>query len=475
MRYSPSRPLRSSRAFAGIVPIVLTAIGIGAAIIVIGAGLFVRSKALMQEELQERLKDTAAAAALQFDSSVIEQLTGSIEELENTDFQNIVHRLQRIRRTIPGIRYAYLMRRTDDPDTLAFIADADLLLPDTELDRNGNGTVDPDEEPSQPGEEYDVSDFPALKISAFVEPSADSEITTDQWGQLISGYAPIKNADGRTVAVLGLDMQAEEYLRLSHRIFSPVTLLLIVIASVAIGCAMIGMGARRERKNFERIDNERSGLLHLAFHQLGGPLAILRWSLELLREKLEPDAEPIVGNMEEGIARLNAILLTLQEVDLVHAGKVLYAKQEARLSDIIRGIAKEFELRLKHRQQRLTLQLEEDSAMQLDPKLMSGVIRELVNNAVDFSADGGEIIIRSFMLANSMHVEVSDSGCGIPARDIKRIFEAFVRGGNASTHKPDGSGLGLYIVRGIIEHAGGKISIKSREGQGTTVAFSLPL
>jgi signal transduction histidine kinase len=113
--------------------------------------------------------------------------------------------------------------------------------------------------------------------------------------------------------------------------------------------------------------------------------------------------------------------------------------------------------------------------MNLDPKLIAGVAEELLTNAIDFSRDGSTIEIRSQRKKRHAEFTIEDHGCGIPKRDLPRLFGEFTRGSNATKFKADGNGLGLYIVRGVIEHAGGTVSIESREGSGTTVTVRLPL
>ena len=71
--------------------------------------------------------------------------------------------------------------------------------------------------------------------------------------------------------------------------------------------------------------------------------------------------------------------------------------------------------------------------------------------------------------------EIEDHGCGIPRKDIERIFDEFTRGSNATKFKADGNGLGLYIVHGIVKRSGGTIRVKSEEGKGTKVTVRLPI
>lgn len=428
----------------------------------------------MRGELRERLRSTAAAAALQFDGDAIDGIRNS-EDTETAQFHEIVARLQNIRSEVPNIRYAYIMRQTDDPNTLAFVADADMLRTPAELDTNGNGAVDPEEEPSAFNERYDVTDIPILRLSAFALPSVDEQVTQDRWGQLISGYAPIRSSKGITVATLGLDMNAAEYARLSQSIFSPVALLLLALAAVTIGSSLVLLTSHKQVEAWRHMEAERSGLLRLAFHQLGGPLSIIKWSLELLHEDAPPAATQVLGNMDEGVKRLNNILHTLHEADLVHEGKVQYKPEEGSLNDIVRSVVEEFASTIQRRKQSIVLQLDVSTPMRLDTKLITGVVRELLNNAVDFSFDGGQITVRTSRQNGWAQLKIIDRGCGIPKQDLPRIFYEFERGSNAAAHKPDGSGLGLYIVRGIVGRAGGTIDIQSREGHGTTAIMRLPI
>ena len=172
--------------------------------------------------------------------------------------------------------------------------------------------------------------------------------------------------------------------------------------------------------------------------------------------------------------RLDNILNSLREANQVHEGTIDYQPEYASLTDIITRVAKEFESRLQRARQNVVLSLHSDLKMKLDKKLITAVMRELLNNAMDFSPAGNTITVRTSQVMDGVQVEVHDRGYGIPAADQRKIFEQFVRGSNATKYKPDGSGLGLYIVKGIIERAGGKIWLESKEGQGTSVFFRLP-
>jgi two-component system sensor histidine kinase VicK len=160
---------------------------------------------------------------------------------------------------------------------------------------------------------------------------------------------------------------------------------------------------------------------------------------------------------------------------MVHAGKVEYKPEFASLTFVLEHMVKEAAATLALKGQRVVLDLEQNITMNLDPMLISGVAKELLTNAIDFSPDKSSITVRSRRLGKYAEFSVIDHGCGIPKRDLHRMFEEFRRGGNASKFKADGNGLGLYIVKGIVEEANGHVFITSEEGKGTTVTVRLPI
>jgi signal transduction histidine kinase len=109
-----------------------------------------------------------------------------------------------------------------------------------------------------------------------------------------------------------------------------------------------------------------------------------------------------------------------------------------------------------------------------DPQQLEQVLSNLLGNAIKFSPDGGVVSIRSTSVHGAWRVEIRDNGMGIPADDQPRLFQRFVRGSNARTAQIQGTGLGLYVSKAIVEGHGGEIHLTSHEGAGTTVWFYVP-
>lgn len=464
-----------SQTLGFVLPLLLTS-GVVVTLLVVTGTLFLfKGRSVMETQLKNELKNTAAVGAMQFDGTSIEKIHKGSTIQSSPELRDAVKKLDDIRNSISGIRYAYIMRRTADPSMLEFVADADLGLTDAEMDTNHNGVIESNEAPSPPGQLYDWSASPATGTDAFQRPTTDEKITTDQWGATISGYAPIRTKNGRTVAILGIDKSADDFLADVSSIASPVAMLLVLIAILCIAFSGIILFLRRRADILEQIEAERSGLLRLAFHQLGGPLTIISWSLEELEEEGPASLHKIIVNIQQGVRRLTEIMEMLKKADLVHEGKLEYKPATAGLSSVLRLAAKELELKIAERKQQIVFRLEENINMQMDLPLIAGVARELLTNAIDFSPNGATITITSRKAGKFAEFAIEDHGCGIPDRDLPRIFGEFTRGSNATTFKADGNGLGLYIVKGIVEHAGGSISIKSREGKGTTATVKLPI
>ena len=109
-----------------------------------------------------------------------------------------------------------------------------------------------------------------------------------------------------------------------------------------------------------------------------------------------------------------------------------------------------------------------------DPDRLAQVITNLLTNATKYS-DGGEILVRVWREGNEARLSVRDQGPGIPAEQIEAVFEPYVRLSDDQSGRPRGSGLGLYIARGIVQAHAGRIWVTSTPGQGATLHVGLPL
>lgn len=168
--------------------------------------------------IQERVKSIAATAALQFDANDIEQIH-TVDDISRPEYAKLVHHLNRIRRENEGVKYAYIMRPTQDAQIWEFVADADALDPFTVIDVNGDGKIDEKDHLTPPGEKYQDSEEPRNSIVRDVPAAYD--IYADQWGAVVTGTAPILNENGDPICIIGIDVDAQELHTLVQSQFAP--------------------------------------------------------------------------------------------------------------------------------------------------------------------------------------------------------------------------------------------------------------
>jgi two-component system, sensor histidine kinase and response regulator len=148
-------------------------------------------------EMRQRLILIASNAALSIDAEELLKVPLRPDNENDPDYQRVYNRLVRIKRANPFVKYVYIMTTTDQPGIMQYIADAD---PSPKV-------ITAKSPAAFSGSKYDARNLPEL-INAYDWPSADKKINSDEWGTFISGYAPIRDASGKTVAILGVDIDA---------------------------------------------------------------------------------------------------------------------------------------------------------------------------------------------------------------------------------------------------------------------------
>lgn len=171
-----------------------------------------------KQELRNRLMQIAALAASSFDSKDIDRVKLELFHGQRENYYYLVDRLRQIKEATPDIDDFYILVKSDKPDLMRFLANAD------------------PREVVEPGKYFDITPFPEL-FKAFREPSADKEITQDQWGYWLSGYAPVFREDGSLSGIVGADMAADTVFLIESDIKRAALYVLLagVLASILVG------------------------------------------------------------------------------------------------------------------------------------------------------------------------------------------------------------------------------------------------
>ncbi|MFA5200231.1 MAG: HD domain-containing phosphohydrolase [Candidatus Omnitrophota bacterium] len=151
------------------------------------------------DEFRDKLKTIAQTAALSIDVDQLSIIPLNFGGINTLSFKEVAVQLLKIKQANPLIRYIYIMTKTDKPGILQFIVDPDALTAKTV---RAKAT-------SFPGDKYDASDFPEM-LGSFRKPAADTNLSTDEWGKFLSGYAPILDRNNKPIAILGIDIDASD-------------------------------------------------------------------------------------------------------------------------------------------------------------------------------------------------------------------------------------------------------------------------
>lgn len=234
----------------------------------------------------------------------------------------------------------------------------------------------------------------------------------------------------------------------------------------------------------KRLDQAKSEFISIAGHQLRAPLTVIKGYVSMFLEgSLGPASDSGRESMKkvfvstEQLVRLVGDLLDLSRIE---AGQLKYDFRKVFLADVVAEVMKELEITAKakglafvHR----TIDTRR-SAVQADPDKIREVVMNLLDNAIKYTASGWvnvELIPEERGGRKRITLAVTDSGIGITAADLGKMFTKFARTEEAKRLRPDGMGLGLYIVKKIIEDHGGRVSVTSRGlGQGSTFSVALP-
>ncbi len=213
-------------------------------------------------------------------------------------------------------------------------------------------------------------------------------------------------------------------------------------------------------------------------HELRTPLTVMRGSLEVALEEDRPAEEyrEAIGNALLEVRHLTRLSQNLLFLARGQAGRITLSFANADLVKFIADVTRDLLPAVTDKGLELAVDLpEHPSRTFIDADRMQQVIHNLVENAIRYTAPGGTIRVRVSSTRDEARIEVSDNGIGIPEQYLPFVFERFFRTDRARKAHPGGSGLGLSIVKWIVEAHKGAVTVSSRVGEGTTFTVTLPL
>ena len=226
----------------------------------------------------------------------------------------------------------------------------------------------------------------------------------------------------------------------------------------------------------EDADKIRRRMTSDVAHELRTPLSNIRGYLEAAQDGVAPITAALIDSIHEDTLLLQALVEDLQELTQAEAGQLRLERAPTSLDDLVRSVVDAHSARAS--QQHLTVAAEgaSNTTLDVDPRRLRQVLTNLVENAIRHTDPGGRITVRPLRVDSStVTIEVVDSGVGIPAEHLARIYDRFYRVDNSRNRSTGGSGLGLAITKELVLAHGGSIDVTSTVGVGTSFVISLPV
>ncbi len=236
----------------------------------------------------------------------------------------------------------------------------------------------------------------------------------------------------------------------------------------------------RDASEEKALDDAKIGFISIASHQLRTPLTSIRWFSEML---MDGDAGEINGEQKgfveliyNGTERMINLVNLLLQIARVEAGRLKIIPVMIDFKNTTNGVVATLKTILANKEQTVEITTNPTPlpSIPMDQEVIWQVIQNLLSNASRYSPVKSVINVAVIKKDDHIEYSVKDSGIGIPEEYRPRIFEKFYRADNALKLVPEGSGLGLSLVKMLVERWGGKIWFESEEGKGTTFFFTIP-
>ncbi len=230
----------------------------------------------------------------------------------------------------------------------------------------------------------------------------------------------------------------------------------------------------------EEVDRMKSEFISLASHQLRTPLSSIKTYSHML---LDGYMGEVTAAQKESLTtivnasnRMNELISNLLNITRLESGTIAVTFKSFNAPHLVKEILKELHLPAEAKGIELTMKTtgQDSETIRSDRLIVKEVLTNIISNAIKYTPDGGHIKAYIRLRANDILFRINDTGWGIPKHSQDQIFSKFYRATNTTKRETSGTGLGLYLVKGLTEAIGGRIWFKSQEGQGTDFYVCLP-
>lgn len=268
-------------------------------------------------------------------------------------------------------------------------------------------------------------------------------------------------------------LSPRDMVRRQAAIFMAAFALLLVV--IVLGLAATYRLVRRESE----MARLKSDFVANVSHDLKTPLSLIRMFAETLEMNRVPDEasrREYYGVITRESERLTRLIDNVLDFSRIEGGRQRYDIAPAVVEPLIHEVLEAFRYPLAQQGFKLDVQIDPDvPEVPLDQAAVKQALANLVDNAIKYSGDRRRLAVAARRAGAELRIEVADEGVGIPSGEMERIFEKFYRIGRSETQSRRGSGVGLALVKHIVEAHGGRVTVDSRPGEGSRFTMHLPL
>jgi hypothetical protein len=282
--------------------------------------------------------------------------------------------------------------------------------------------------------------------------------------------APLKIGE-KTVGVLGVGNSVTERPFSKHA--RQLLMALADYAAIAIENARLYEGV-------QQANQAKSEFVSLVAHELRTPMTSIQGYADMLLKEacgpLSSQQTQFIQTIRGNVVRMGILVSDLQDVSRIETGHMQLERRPSDFEDVLRDALQAIQGQIRARGQQLSVDVQENlPQVNADPARLAQVLINLLSNAYKYTPEGGRIHVRVWRQGDDVHCAISDTGIGISAADQAKLFNKFFRSSNVEALEKPGTGLGLCIVKHLVELHGGRIGVESRLGKGATFVFTTPM
>ncbi len=227
------------------------------------------------------------------------------------------------------------------------------------------------------------------------------------------------------------------------------------------------------------IEKMKTEFVSVAAHQLRTPLSTIKWTIRMILDgdvgEVSEEQRELLEQTYISNERMIRLINDLLDVSRIEEGRLLYNQEDTQIEDVLDSVIEASQEMLRNKNMVLEVNKKETPKVKIDKEKIGVVIQNLLENAIKYTEQGGKIKITLDNDEKNVIFKIEDSGVGIPKSQQDRIFTKFFRAENVTRMETDGTGLGLYTTKNIVQAHKGQIWFESEENKGTTFYFTIPI